>query len=80
MTARFQVVESIENGIEPPKPIDIKAGVLDVRMIGFQFCARLELVRRFFRNLENSAPIRQLSSLVGWVVMCPTDAVETGDG
>lgn len=66
MTARLQIVESIEDGVEPPKPIDIEAGVLDIRMVGFQLCARLELVRCFFRNLEDPAPPRQLLGLIGW--------------
>lgn len=51
MTSSRQVVQGVENNVECLEPIHVELAVHDVRMIGLQLSARLEIVRNFFRNL-----------------------------
>lgn len=51
MPPRIQIVERIENNLEALKKLDFELGVFDVRMVGLELDARIELRRGFFRNL-----------------------------
>lgn len=51
MTASSQVVQRVENNVERLEPIHVELAVHDIRMISLQFCARLKIMRDFFRNL-----------------------------
>lgn len=51
MTTRIEIIQSVEYDIEFAKPVHVEFGVLDVRMVGFELRAGLELVGDFFRDL-----------------------------
>lgn len=51
MPPRIQIVERIENNVEALKKLDVKLGVFDICVVGFELDARIELRRGRFRNL-----------------------------
>lgn len=51
MTPSSQVIQRVENNVECLEPIHVELTVHDVRMVGLQLCAGLEIMRDFFRNL-----------------------------
>lgn len=61
MSSCCQVIKSIEDNVESREPVDAELGVRDIRMIGFQLCARLEPMRNFLRNLDITNQLSELS-------------------
>lgn len=51
MATGFQVVKRIEDHVESREPVNVEPAILDVRMVGFELRAWLELLGNFFRDL-----------------------------
>lgn len=52
MPTGVQVVQGIEDDVKLGEPVDVELTVLDVRVVGFEFCAGLKLLGDFFGDLR----------------------------
>jgi hypothetical protein len=48
----LEIVQGVKYELEAAKPSDIELGVFDIGMVGNNLDVRVELLRRFLRNLD----------------------------
>lgn len=64
MASSGQVVQGVEYDIEGLEPTHVELAIHDVCMISLQFCAGLEIMRNFFRNLRVIISVSDYQSVV----------------